>query len=103
MIEYIPPPQNEKEKFTLSLEGQQFTIAYAYNKRADAWYLTLTKDSTNVLDNIKMVQGVTFGYNYVDFPLIEGDLYIYSPTSITDDPNKANFGKSVFLVYEPKS
>lgn len=98
--QFFPTPQNDKEVFTIALEDQQFTINYDYNPRSDTWYLTLTKDSVHVLDNVKLTWGYKFGYNYVDFPLTAGSIVLYSPNSDTDAPNKANFGKTVFLVYE---
>jgi hypothetical protein len=97
---FVPPPQNERETFSISIEQQQFVLVYQYNNRSDAWYIQLSKDNVNVLDNIKLTQGYKFGQNYVDFPIKDGYLTLYSPTNSEDDPNKDNFGKTVFLVYE---
>ena len=104
--QYMPSPKNYKEKFELSIEGQQFTIKYAYNPREDSWYLQLVKDGVAVLDYVKLTQGYHFGYNYVDFPLTQGYLTMYSPSGDTDAATLKNFGTadntiaSVYLVYE---
>jgi hypothetical protein len=100
---FVPPPLNDRETFTISIEQQQFVLTYTYNDRSDAWYINLAKDNVNVLENIKLTQGYKFGQEYRDFPLTQGFLTLYSQTNSSDDPNKSNFGKTVFLVYESES
>lgn len=100
-LQYLPSPKNQKEYFEISIEDQQFTINYDYNSRDDIWYLTLTKDSVAVLDHIRLTMGYDYGYNYLNFPLAKGKLFLYSPQGDETPATLDNFGKSVYLVYEP--
>lgn len=102
-VQYLPSPQNQKEYFEISIEDQQFTVSYDYNSRDDIWYLTLTKDGINVLNHVRMTMGYNFGYNYLNFPLTKGNLFLYSPSNEEVAATKDTFGKSVYLVYEPTS
>lgn len=99
-LSYIPSPQNPRETFQISIENLRFTVVYAYNPRQDAWFFSLINNTVPVLDNIKLTMGYPLGFNYPRFILTKGSLYLYSPQGYEDDPNLANFGKTVFLVYE---
>ena len=100
VLQYLPSPQNYNEYFQISIEQQQFTVYYNYNARDDLWYFTLEKDGVVVVDTIRLNQGYNIGYNYADFPLTQGVLYVYSPTGSDDSATLETFGTSVFLVYE---
>ena len=103
-LQYIPSPTNDKETFQISIEGIQFALKYAYNERQDCWYITLSQETeggtVNWLDYVRMNMGFKFGYNYVDFPITDGWLTLYSPQGYEDDANKENLGSTLFLVYE---
>jgi hypothetical protein len=100
-LQYLPSPQNYNEYFQISLEQQQFTVYYNYNSRDDLWYLSLEKDAVFVVEALRLNQGFNIGYNYVDFPLTQGVLYVFSPSGSDDSATLETFGKSIFLVYEP--
>lgn len=102
MINYLPSPKNYKEKFSLSLESQQFQFEYQYNSIEDSWYLGLSKNNVYVLEFVKLVSGIVFGEYYQDFPLQNGTLEIYSPVNDDSDPNLENFGNGVYLIYRDK-
>lgn len=99
-IQYLPSPKNYKENFLISLEGIQLDFFYQYNSREDAWYLSVVNQSTEIITWLKLVQNISFGKNYPNFPLTKGELKLYSPSNNTDDANLENFGTSVYLIYE---
>lgn len=100
-LQYLPSPQNQKENYQISIEEQQFTVTYDYNPRDDIWYFTLEKNDVVVLDHIRLTMGYNYGYNYLNFPLAKGNLFLYSPQGEETPATLDNFGKSVYLVYEP--
>ena len=99
MIMYLPSPVNENENYFITLEGIQYEIFLSYQESFDFWTIKLIRENEPFIQTTTLVQGVDVGYNTLK-PDDFGRLYISTLSGDLSDPNKDNFGSSVFLTYE---
>lgn len=87
--------------FNIVLNGTNYLMAFDYNYRFNFWSWTLSKDSTVLLDKVKLVQGVNLGsqFNGVD---LGGIFFIESVSGDLADPALYDLGndKNLFYQYE---
>lgn len=84
----------------VQLDGAQYSIAFRWNVRAQAWYWSLYDNN-----GAAIVQGRRF---VVDWPLLRnvslinappGQFYAFNTTNPGVDPGLKNLGKDIRLLY----
>lgn len=97
----IPISGNPFATFDIVLNGTNYTMKFFYNFRFNYWSFTLKKDTTVLLDNVKLVQGFNIGSEYHSLDL-GGIFFIQSVSNDPSDPTLLDLGndKNLFYQYE---
>ena len=105
-LQAIPTPTSNTPFLTQTstLDGTAFILNFAYNQRADCWYLSIaTVDGTDLVNGLKIVTNWPLTRKVADPDMPPGEIYCFSGTTDASPARLADFdpGGRCQLVYLP--
>lgn len=85
---------------TVELDGKYYRLSFYYNLRDQHWYLTIARETVDLVSGIKLVNTNDLLYQFrhiEDIP--QGVLFITDTKGLYRDPDAVDFGSTILLKY----
>lgn len=105
MAEFFELPVNVQDenayRFTVNLDGQNYSFRICYNKRNDTFYLSvLDSNERLVISDVPLLSYVLTTTRFAFTPLMpSGDVMVGDSKDGKYDPTYENFGKNISAFY----
>lgn len=87
------------EEFSVTLDGEDYTLGWYYNRRTDSYFVDLDKDGERVISGARVCTDWPLFRPYVDDRLPPGELWAISTTEDKSPPTEGDFGERIVLMY----
>ena len=97
----ITVPDTPWSSQLVSLSGKSYEFELTYNSRSSRWYLTISLSGVNIINSLKVIEGVDMTGRYLISEFSDGRLYCGQSRKTSDPVGRDNFGvgKDYGLVY----
>lgn len=101
MSQFVIPTRTDLDNYTetVDLDGESFTLAFRWNFRSAAWYLSISNVDGPIVQGIRITVGTSL-LHYVGHADKPPGVLMAVDTAGTDiDPGKTELGDRVKLMY----